>query len=191
MGTALIPEPGEGTARRERGNVALLGALCLFLSTVEYMIPKPLPFMRVGIANLPLMLALDIFPFGTFLLLAVIKILGQALITGTLFSYVFLFSLAGPLLSSVSMYGIRRLLGPRRISFVGIGCLGAMMSNAAQLVLAWLFVIGRGVRYIAPPFLAAGLIAGIVLGLFCEHFTGRSKWYAARTGGGGLTGAAR
>jgi heptaprenyl diphosphate synthase len=155
------------------------------------MIPKPLPFMRIGMANLPLMLALDIFPFGTFLLLVMIKILGQALITGTLFSYVFLFSLAGTLLSSVSMYGARRLLGPRRISFMGIGCLGAMLSNAAQLLLAWVFVIGRGIRYIAPPFLASGFVTGIALGLFCEYFAGRSRWYAERTGKGEFTGAAR
>jgi heptaprenyl diphosphate synthase len=64
-----------------------------------------------------------------------------------------------------------------------------MVSNAAQLVLAWLFVTGRSVRYIAPPFLAAGLVTGIALGLFCGHFAGRSKWYAERTrvkGGGGV-----
>jgi heptaprenyl diphosphate synthase len=73
-----------------RKNLALLGAFCLFLSTIEYMIPKPLPFMRIGIANLPLMLALDIFPFHIFLALIAIKVLGQALITGTLFSYIFL-----------------------------------------------------------------------------------------------------
>ncbi|MDR3122387.1 MAG: Gx transporter family protein, partial [Treponema sp.] len=69
-----------------RKTLALLGAFCLFLSTIEYMIPKPLPFMRIGIANLPLMLALDIFPFHVFLALIAIKVLGQALITGTLFS---------------------------------------------------------------------------------------------------------
>jgi heptaprenyl diphosphate synthase len=186
VGRALIPEPGE--RGRERADIALLGAFCLFLSTIEYMIPKPLPFMRIGIANLPIMLALDIFPFRAFLLLVAIKILGQALVTGTLFSYIFLFSLAGTLLSSVSAYGVRRLLGPRRISFAGIGCLSAMISNIAQLVLAWLFVIGKSVRYAAPPFLAAGLVAGTALGFFCGHFAARSKWYAerARAGGGRL-----
>ncbi|MDR1410702.1 MAG: Gx transporter family protein [Spirochaetaceae bacterium] len=188
MDRSSIPEPGEGRRGRDRGDIALLGALCLFLSTVEYMIPKPLPFMRIGIANLPLMLALDLFPFSAFLLLAAIKILGQALVTGTLFSYIFLFSLAGTLLSSVSMYGARRLLGPRRVSFAGIGCLGAMVSNIAQLVLAWLFVIGGSVRYIAPPFLAAGLAAGTALGFFCERFTARSKWYAERARAGGRGG---
>ena len=136
--------------------------------------------MRIGIANLPLMLALDIFPFHTFLVLAAIKALGQALITGTLFSYIFLFSLAGTLLSSVSMYMFRRLLGSGRISFIGTGVIGAMLSNVTQLALAWVFIFGKSARYIAPPFMAAGLVTGIALGCFCEVFTRRSQWYAAR-----------
>jgi heptaprenyl diphosphate synthase len=159
--------------------LAMLGAFSLFLSTIEYMIPKPLPFMRIGIANLPLMLALDIFPFHTFLVLAGIKVLGQALITGTLFSYIFLFSLAGTGLAAVSMYALRRLLGPGRISFIGVGTTGAMMSNISQLTLAYFFVFRHNVRFIAPPFLGAGVITGIALGLFCELFTRRSQWYAA------------
>jgi heptaprenyl diphosphate synthase len=188
MDKTSIPEHGEGIVRlqgrrqghRERRTIALLGAFCLFLSTIEYMIPKPAPFMRIGIANLPLMLALDIFPFGTFLLLVAIKILGQALITGTLFSYIFLFSLVGTLFSSVSMYGLRRLLGARRISFVGVGCLGAVVSNITQLALARVFIFGKSVRFIAPPFLAMGVITGVALGLFCQYFAGRSTWYAER-----------
>ena len=174
--------PGMGSLKNSdvRKNLALLGAFCLFLSTIEYMIPKPLPFMRIGIANLPLMLALDIFPFHTFMVLVGIKILGQALITGTLFSYVFLFSLAGTSLSALTMYALRRLLGPGRISLIGVGTAGAMLSNVTQLALAWLFIFRNNVRYIAPPFLAAGLITGIILGIFCEVFIRRSQWYAAR-----------
>jgi heptaprenyl diphosphate synthase len=177
----LTAAPGNIWAGAQNGEsrktIALLGAFCLFLSTIEYMIPKPLPFMRIGIANLPLMLALDIFPFPAFLALVGIKVLGQALITGTLFSYIFLFSLAGTVLSALSMYGVRRLAGSR-VSFIGIGTLGAMMSNITQLALAWAFIFRNNVRYIAPPFLAAGIITGIVLGVFCELFVRRSQWYA-------------
>jgi heptaprenyl diphosphate synthase len=139
------------------------------------MIPKPLPFMRIGLANLPLMLALDIFPFGSFLVLIGIKIFGQALITGTLFSYVFLLSLAGAFFSALLMYFLRRLLGQEKISFIGIGCAGAMASSAAQLMLAHIFIFRESIRYIAPPFLAAGLVTGIALGVFCEAFIRRQK----------------
>jgi len=162
-----------------RKTLALLGAFCLFLSTIEFMIPKPMPFMRIGIANLPLMLALDIFPFPTFMVLVGIKIVGQALITGTMFSYIFLFSLAGTVLAAVSMYTLRRSL-KHNVSFIGVGTLGAMMSTVAQMTLAWLFLFGNAVRFIAPPFFAAGLITGVALGIFCEVFVRRSVWYAAR-----------
>ena len=170
-----VPESSE-----VRKTIALLGAFCLFLSTIEYMIPKPMPFMRIGIANLPLMLALDIFPFRAFLVLVAIKIFGQAIITGTLFSYIFLFSLAGTFLSALSMYAVRRFLGRNRVGFIGVGVTGAMMSNITQLALARIFIFGDSVRFIAPPFLAAGVITGVAMGIFCEHFASRSKWYAAR-----------
>ena len=180
-GSAEIPLTLDSLKDPEaRKTVAILGAFCLFLSTIEYMIPKPMPFMRIGIANLPLMLALDIFPLNTFLVLVAIKVLGQALITGTLFSYIFLFSLAGTFLSALAMYGLRRFMGRNRISFVGVGTAGAMISNISQLGLAWVFIFRNSVWYIAPLFLAAGLITGVALGIFCELFTRRSKWYEAR-----------
>ena len=158
-------------------NLAILGAYCLFLSAIEYMIPKPLPFFRIGLAHLPLILAVDIFPLRTFLVLVCIKVFGQALITGTLFSYIFLFSIAGTFFSAMFMYALRRIFGRERITFAGIGVAGAMVSSAAQLMIAQVFMFGESARYIAPPLLAAGLFTGIVLGIFCEAFTRYSKWY--------------
>jgi heptaprenyl diphosphate synthase len=159
----------------------MLGAFCLFLSTIEYLIPKPMPFMRLGIANLPLILALDILPFGEFVLLTLLKVAGQGIVTGTLFSYILLFSLAGSLVSALSMYALKRLLGTGLVGMAGVSVLGALLSNAAQLVLARFFVFGPSVRYLVPPFLAMGVITGTGLGLFCERFTERSRWYARET----------
>jgi len=158
-------------------NIALLGAFCLFLSAVEYMIPKPLPFMRIGLANLPIMMALDILPFPSFLVLICIKVIGQGLITGTLFSYIFIFSLTGTFFSAALMFILRRIFGKERISLVGIGTAGAFVSNISQLALAKVFIFQENVRYIAPPFLAAGIVTGIVLGVFCEVFIRKSVWY--------------
>jgi len=158
-------------------NLAMLGAFCLFLSAVEYMIPKPLPFMRIGLANLPLMLALDIFPLRAFLTLVFIKISGQALITGTLFSYIFLFSVTGTFLSALLMFVLRHVFGRGRVTFIGIGTAGAMVSGVSQLALARIFIFRENTRYIAPPFLLAALVTGIALGVFCEIFAQRSLWF--------------
>jgi heptaprenyl diphosphate synthase len=166
------------------GNVrtlAILGAFCLFLSTIEYLIPKPVPFMRLGIANLPLMLALDILPFKGFLLLIGIKVIGQGIITGTLFSYILLFSLTGTGVSALTMFFLRRLF-IERMSLAGISVLGALLSNGTQLGLARLLIFGQSVRYITPPFLAMGLITSLALGFFCEYFIRGSRWYAGRKG---------
>jgi len=160
---------------------ALLGAFCFFLSALEYMIPKPLPFMRLGIANLPILLAADLLPLPWYLVLALVKVFGMSVISGSLFSYVALFSLAGTLTAALVMWVARKGFGPR-VSAVGVSVLGAVVSNAVQMGIASLLVFGDAVRYIAPPFLATGLVTGALLGLFAERFARESKWYARAKG---------
>ncbi len=155
-----------------------MGALCLFLSAIEYMIPKPIPFLRVGIANVPILLCLDLLPVPLLLLVVVLKVLGQGLIGGTLISYVFLFSAAGSFASAFSMLLFRRLFG-RRISLVGVGVLGALFSNITQVLLARVLIFGEGAWLIAPPFLALGTVTATLLALFAERFAARSRWLAS------------
>ena len=156
--------------------VALLGAFALFLSTVEYMIPKPIPFMRIGLANLPLIIALPLLSKKEYWLLALLKVLGQGLVTGTLFSYIGLFSLVGTVASALVMR-VLFFSFKNSITFLGVSIGGAMASNIAQLELARLFLFGSSVKFIAPPFLVAGLITSVVLGLFANKFKERSLWY--------------
>jgi heptaprenyl diphosphate synthase len=164
-----------------RKTLAILGATCLFLSTIEYLLPKPLPFIRLGIANLPLLLALDILPLSDYLLLLSIKVIGQSLVSGSLFSYVFIFSALGSLCSASSMYFLRYFINPSRLSLIGIGTIGALVSNLSQIILARYFIFGPSAFFIMPPFLGIGIITGILLGMFSETFISRSKWYLAHS----------
>ena len=158
--------------------VAFMGAICLFLSAIEYMIPKPIPFLRVGIANVPILLCLDVLPVPLLLLVVVLKVIGQGLIGGTLISYVFLFSAVGSFASALSMLLFRRLFAPR-ISLVGVGVLGALFSNITQILLARVLIFGEGAWLIAPPFLALGTVTATLLCLFAERFAARSRWLAS------------
>jgi heptaprenyl diphosphate synthase len=157
--------------------VAFLGALCLFLSTIEYLIPKPIPFLRVGIANLPILIGLEILSPMELLLVVILKVLGQGLVGGTLISYVFLFSTAGSFASAVSMVAVRSLL-KNRISLIGTSVIGALVGNTAQIVLARFLIFGIGAWLIAPPFIALGTITSGLLGFFAEKFSRGSKWLA-------------
>ena len=123
------------TATENTNRIALLGAFSMFLSTIEYLFPKPVPFMRLGLANLPLLLGLEVLSAPSYFLLVIIKVLGQALVNGTLASYVFLFSLGGSLASAVVMR-LCYMLPERRISFIGISLMGALASNIVQLMLS-------------------------------------------------------
>jgi heptaprenyl diphosphate synthase len=167
--------PGGSDPPRIQRLVALAAAICLFLASIEYVIPKPLPFLRIGLANLPLLLALDLFPISHFFLLLGIKILGQSLIQGSLFSFTFLLSLSGSLASGVVMLGARRLL-KGSTSLIGISILGAMASNLVQLTLARYIVFGRSAWMIAPPFLLVGLISSSILGYLAQVYKQRSTW---------------
>jgi heptaprenyl diphosphate synthase len=155
----------------------VLGGLCFFLSAIEFMIPKPLPFIRIGLANLPLILALDILNFPSFLVLVALKITGQALISGALFSYTFVFSLCGTGVSALLMYTLRKIFKKEMLGFTGISAAGALASGGMQLFLAYFLVFGTGVRYATVPVLSLSLVTGTVLGIFCEYFARRSLWY--------------
>lgn len=163
---------------RVRRLTAFLAALAFFLSTVEYMLPRPVPFMRLGLANLPLLFAVDLLPFGPYMVLALVKVIGMGLLTGSLFSYVALFSLAGTLASALAMRGLRKLLGSRNLTYLGLCVTGAMASNFVQVALARVFIFGPSARFMLPAFLGLGLVSGIVLGLFAQVFASSSTWYA-------------
>ena len=155
--------------------IALFAAFCIFLSTVEYMIPKPFPFFRLGLANFPIILSLMIFRSRDVVLLIILKIFGQGLLTGTLFSYIFLFSAAGAIASGVVMI-VSVLLFRSAVSLIGISIAGALASNLVQLLFAKLFIFGESVKYIAPPLLIMGFISALILGLLADKFIKRSKW---------------
>ncbi|MDR2489967.1 MAG: Gx transporter family protein [Spirochaetaceae bacterium] len=157
--------------------ISLFGALCAFLSAIEYLFPKPLPFLRLGLSNIPLMLAL-FFDARSFFALLAVKIMSAALLSGSLFSYIFLLSAAGGLSSGLVMFTLHRLLGETRISFAGLGVCGALASNLAQLVLARYAVLGKGALLLVPPFIAFATVSGMVMGVLCGVFSAGSRWYA-------------
>lgn len=65
-----IPSREAGHAGHAQHDIiALLAALALMLSSIEYIIPKPVPFLRLGLANLPVLISLGLLtPRRVFLL---------------------------------------------------------------------------------------------------------------------------
>ncbi|WP_294431058.1 Gx transporter family protein [uncultured Treponema sp.] len=169
--------------------ISFLAALCLFLSAIENAIPKPLPFLRLGLANLPILLALFLLNRREVFSLVLFKVLAQGVISGTLFSYIFLFSAGGSFSSAIAMMGIYEVFGKRDArklttkrklycaSAVGISLFGSLASTCTQLLLAKFFLFGSNTKYVAPILLISGLLTGLLLGIFAELFIQKSKWF--------------
>ncbi len=149
--------------------IAFISAVTLLCSTLEFLIPKPLPFLRLGLANLPLLLILDFIDLRSYLAILVLKALGQGMVSGTLFSYLILISLAGTLASGLAMLASQRLF-PTRLSLVGISLIGAFVSNLSQIAVAGALAYGRAIWIAAPLMLGLGMVTSLLLGLFAERY---------------------
>ena len=158
--------------------IAFFGAVSMFFAAVEFLFPKPVPYMRLGIANIPILLALEIFSFREILILAAIKVFGQGIINGTLASYVFLFSAAGTFSSAAAMYGLKKLLKDK-VSLIGISISGALVSNSIQTFLSLAIVFQKEAWIIIPWFMGTGFIASIAVGLFANQVYYKSRWFSA------------
>lgn len=156
--------------------IAIFAAFSMFASTVEYLFPRPVPFFRLGLANLPIIMAFPILDLPALLTLTLLKVLGQALVNGTLASYVFLLSLTGSFTSFFVMYGVYKLFG-RHVSYVGVSLAGALGSNSVQALFSVLVIFGKQAWVILPLFYGLGFAAGLIIGVLAEIFSRHSLWF--------------
>ena len=147
--------------------LALFAAIALSIWAAEALIPPlvPLPGIRLGLANIVILLTLYLFGRReAALVLAVRLILGAAL-AGTVMS--FLYSLAGGLLA----LGVMALLRPRveETRVWMLSAYAAVAHNLGQLLAARLVMGTPGLWWYLPALVLSGLITGVFTGL-CARF---------------------
>ena len=163
--------------------ISFYAALCFFLATVEYAVPKPLPFMRLGLANIPILIALKKISTKELITVVALKIFCQAIISGTMFSYVFIFSLCGSAASAIAMILIYKLSGNgKHISFMGLSMAGALANTLAQILCSSLMIFGDNTKYIAPVLLITGLVTSVIVGFVALSIERWSSWYSVADG---------
>ncbi|RMG94958.1 MAG: Gx transporter family protein [Candidatus Dadabacteria bacterium] len=113
--------------------LGLLVALAGALQTLEFLLPSPVPWARLGLANAPVLAALALWGPGPGLWVGVGKVLVGALFAGRLLTPGFFLS-AGGTLSAVAVMALAlRVPG---LGLVGVSALGAEAHMAVQLALA-------------------------------------------------------
>ncbi len=141
--------------------LGLLLAFALILSYIETLIPLQvgLPGIKLGLANLAIVLCLYLFGWKEALFLT----LGKALLSGLMFGNLFmiLYSLSGAFFSAVVMALLKR---SRSFHIPVVSAAGGVAHNLGQLLVAAFAVETYGVFYYLPALMIAGLITGIVIG---------------------------
>ena len=158
-----------------KNKVAVFGvftSLALILSYVELLIPINfgLPGMKLGLANLLVVILLYKGCPRDALLLSVIRILLSGLIFGNMFSI--FYSLGGGLLSLAVMVFLKKT-GQFTVAGISIG--GGASHNVGQLLVAMFVVQTYQVGYYLPVLLIAGVITGAVIGILSAEVLKRTQ----------------
>lgn len=146
-------------------------ALALILSYVETLIPISfgVPGIKLGLANLVIVIVLFIYGGKEALLLSVTRILLSGFLFGNL--SMILYSLAGGVLSLVIMALLRRIGG---FSVQGVSIAGGVFHNIGQLLLAMIIVETYQVGYYFPVLLVSGLVTGLLIGIVSSEVLKRA-----------------
>lgn len=149
----------------EKNRIAYLAAHSLFLTYTEALLPRFVPFFRLGLGNTVILLALNL-NLNSFLLLVLIKTVTACMMNGTLFSPFFLISIAQSFGSGLLMYGINKIK-KNWISIYGISLCGASFSSVIQIILCSLY-LKTGVFKFLGPMLIFSIFSGILTAVLSQ-----------------------
>ncbi|HBD96151.1 MAG: hypothetical protein A2015_07460 [Spirochaetes bacterium GWF1_31_7] len=144
--------------------VPFFAAISAFLSVSESLIPTPVPFIKLGISNIPICIGITLFSTKDILFITIFKVLISSIVRGTIFSFPFVVSLAGNsifLLLTIPFYKLFRT----KISLISISIIGAFSHNIGQLLAALLFIPIQTIQLIAIILLPIGLVTGVITGI--------------------------
>lgn len=156
--------------------IGLFTAMALLLSCIENMLPfrTGIPGIKLGIANLIIVIAFYFLPSGEVLSISLLRVFFLSVFSGSPFTAVFSFT--GAIASFFAMY-----ISYRRNSFspVGISILGGVTHNLAQLLISALLLNTPAFLWYSPVLLISGIITGLINGLITIkiiHTVKGMKW---------------
>lgn len=152
-----------------KNRVAYFGvftALALIFSYIETLVPISfgIPGVKLGLANLIIVIALYKIPLREVYVLSIVRVLLSGVLFGNYFSIAY--SLAGGLLSLTVMALLKKTGG---FSVIGISIAGGVCHNIGQLVVAMIVVETFAMSYYMPVLLVAGLITGFLTGVVADQ----------------------
>ena len=154
--------------------IGMLTALAMVLGYVETLIPINLgvPGMKLGLANLIVIIAFYLFDVKMGVVVSLLRIVLIAMTFGSI-SMMF-YSISGAALSLICMILVTQI---KSFSMVGISIIGGIMHNIGQIICASLVVRTNGVFTYLPVLMIAGVVSGMLIGIAASLVIVRVKPY--------------
>lgn len=150
---------------QDKYRIALLSAYAIAIHSFESLLPSPIPWFRLGIANIITLATLVLYGFRPAMMITLIRVILSSIFIGTFLGPGFIMSFGGGVTSTLAM-GIVFTLLPRLFGPIGLSLIGALFHNIAQLFLAYILFVQKiePILMVSPVLILLGTITGVVNG---------------------------
>ena len=168
-----MPYYAENDRMSRTRTVALIGILAasaVMLSFLERILPAPVPLpgVKLGLANIVVIITLYRFGVREAIMVQVLRILMFAALFGGIGSA--MYSFAGGTLSLGAMIAFKKF---GIFSVIGVGVIGGVFHNVGQILIAALVVQSASLLMFLPVLIISGEVAGFVTGLVAYYVLAR------------------
>ncbi len=151
--------------------LSMLLAMAIVLNMVETLIPIFIPGVKLGLANIIILIMLYEFKPTEALIVNLLRIIIVGLIRSTLLSPTFLMSLTGGILSYLLMLLFSR---GKIFSPIGVSVLGAVGHTVGQIVIANILLDTTAIVYYLPLKALLTVFTGVFSGILARAYLKRS-----------------
>lgn len=151
--------------------IAMLLAMAIVLNILESFIPVFVPGVKLGFANIIILIMLYEFKAKEAFVVDVARIFLVGLLRGSLLTPTFLMSLSGGMVSFFIMFGFSRM---KFFSVIGVSVLGSVSHCLGQIVMAMLLLGTSAVIYYLPWIALLSICTGVFSGILTKTYLKRS-----------------
>ncbi|MFA6755924.1 MAG: Gx transporter family protein [Bacilli bacterium] len=142
--------------------ISLLAALAIVLSIAESFISLGIPGVKLGLANVVIIIALYAFNFWYALGISILRVFVTSLCLGTIFQMGFFMSLTGSILSLLIMLLFKKVFP--KFSVVGVSTVGSIFHVTGQIIIATIYM-GNLMFYYYPLIFVCSIVTGVLTGI--------------------------
>lgn len=177
--TSSATDPVALARARRQVFLALFVAIAVAVHVVETLLPSPIPWLRLGLANVMTLLALLLYDGRAAWSVALLRTFLGALLLGRLFGPGFWLALAGTLVATSVMIVLSRI-GGRRFGPVGLSAAGAAGHALGQILVARLLIVQHAALWQVLPVLALfATVSGVLTGWIAAALLERLRAHPA------------